>query len=85
MSLRDWFGRGRRRPVEAEAPVLDALLARAARAGSYADRVDWVRDALRWIGQDVNDARDEAGIARAHARVRFLLQLAARGTPARSC
>jgi len=82
MSLRDWFGWGRRRPVEAEAPVLDALLARAARAGSYADRVDWVRDALRWIGQDVNDARDEAGIARAHARVRFLLQLAARGTPA---
>ena len=62
--------------------MLDALLAQAARAGSYADRVDWVRDALRWIGQDIADARDEAGIGRAHARVRFLLQLAARGTPA---
>jgi site-specific recombinase len=82
MSLRDWFRWGRRRPVEEEAPVLDALLAQAARAGSYADRVDWVRDALRWIGQDIADARDESGIGRAHARVRFLLQLAARGTPA---
>ncbi len=82
MSLRDWFRWGRRRPVEEEAPVLDALLAQAARAGSYADRVDWLRDALRWIGQDIADARDEAGIGRAHARVRFLLQLSARGTPA---
>jgi site-specific recombinase len=68
--------------VEEEAPVLDALLAQALRAGNYADRVDWVRDALRWIGQDIGNPRDAAGIGRAHARVRFLLQLAARGTPA---
>jgi site-specific recombinase len=67
--------------VEAEAPVLDALMAQAGRASSYADRVQWVRDALRWIGQDVAGQNDEAGIARAHARVRFLLQLAVRGTP----
>ena len=82
MSLRSWFGWGRRRPVEEEAPVLDALLAQASRAANYADRVEWVRDALRWIGQDIGDPRDEAGIARAHTRVRFLLQLAVRGTPA---
>ncbi|HET9023898.1 MAG TPA: hypothetical protein VFN64_04960 [Burkholderiaceae bacterium] len=82
MSPRSWLRWGRRRPVEEEAPVLDALLAQAGRATSYADRVDWVRDALRWIGRDIAHAPDEAGIARAHARVRFLLQLAARGTPA---
>lgn len=82
MTLRAWLRWGRRRPVEAEAPELDALMARAAHAANYADRVEWVRDALRWIGQDVLGAADEAGIARAHARVRFLLQLTRRGTPA---
>jgi site-specific recombinase len=68
--------------VEEEAPVLDALLARASRATGYAERVEWVREALLWIGQDIGDPGDETGIARAHARVRFLLQLAARGTSA---
>jgi site-specific recombinase len=68
--------------VEEEAPVLDALLAKASRAASYAERVEWVRGALLWIGQDIGNAGDEAGIARAHARVRFLLQLATRGTTA---
>jgi len=82
MNLPSWLRWRRRRPVEDEAPVLDALLARAGRAASYGDRVEWVRDALRWIGQDIADPHDEAGIARAHARVRFLLQLAARGTGA---
>ena len=82
VSLRSWLRWGRRRPVEEEAPVLDALLARASRATGYAERVEWVREALLWIGQDIGDPGDEAGIARAHARVRFLLQLAARGTSA---
>jgi site-specific recombinase len=82
MRLPAWLPWTRRRPVDAEAPVLDALLAQAARAASYADRVQWVRDALRWIGQDMRGAHDGTGIARAHARVRFLLQLAARGTTA---
>ena len=82
MSLRAWFRWGRGRPVEEEAPVLDALLMKATRAATYAERVEWVREALRWIGQDIGDPHDEAGIARAHARVRFLLQLAARGTAA---
>jgi hypothetical protein len=82
MSLRALFPWRHRRPVDEEAPVLDALLAQAARAAGYADRVEWVRDALRWIGQDIEHPSDEAGIARAHARVRFLLQLAARGTSA---
>ncbi|MGZ8272407.1 MAG: hypothetical protein ACXWUM_00740, partial [Burkholderiaceae bacterium] len=82
MSSRAWFRWGRRRPVEEEAPVLDALLTRASRAASYAERVEWVREALLWIGQDIRSPGDEAGIARAHARVRFLLQLAARGTTA---
>jgi hypothetical protein len=50
MALPSWLGWRRRRPVEDEAPVLDALLARAARASSYGDRVEWIRDALRWIG-----------------------------------
>jgi site-specific recombinase len=80
MPLRAWFRWGRGRPVEEEAPVLDALLMKASRAENYAERVEWVREALRWIGKDIGDPRDEAGIARAHARVRFLLQLAARGT-----
>jgi site-specific recombinase len=68
--------------VHDEAPVLDALLAKASRAASYAERVEWVREALLWIGQDIGHPGDDAGIARAHARVRFLLQLAARGTTA---
>ncbi len=62
--------------------MLDALLAQAAAASSYGDRVEWVRAALRWIGQDIAHPGDEAGIGRAHARVRFLLQLAARETAA---
>ena len=82
MPRRSWFRWGRRRPVEEEAPVLDALLAKAGRASSSADRVEWVRDALRWISQDIAAPTDEAGIGRAHARVRFLLQLTARGTAA---
>ena len=77
-----WLRWGRRRPVEEEAPVLDALLAKASLAATYAERVEWVREALRWIGQDIGDPRDDAGIARAHARVRFLLQLSTRGTAA---
>ena len=82
MSVKSWFRWGRRRPVEEEAPVLDALLRQAASAASYGDRVDWVRAALRWIGQDITRPDDDAGIGRAHARVRFLLQLAARETAA---
>src|SRR5512137_1625558 len=82
MPLRSWLRWGGRRPVDEESPVLDALLARASRASSYAERVEWVREALLWIGQDIRSPADEAGIARAHARVRFLLQLAARGTAA---
>jgi site-specific recombinase len=84
MRVPAWVRWGRRRPIEAEAPELDALLAQAARAKSHADRVDWLRAALRWLGQDIHTAGDQPGLARAHARVRFLLQLVARGTDAGS-
>lgn len=68
--------------IEAEAPELDALLRRQAATRSFSDLVDCLRDALRWIEKDLRTADDEQGIARAHARVRFLLQLAERQTDA---
>jgi site-specific recombinase len=72
----------RRGSIEEEAPELDRLLARAAAARGYAMRVEWVRDAVRWIEKDLSSPDDSADIARAHARVRFLLQLAERQTAA---
>lgn len=80
MAMRPWFRWRRDRPLAKAAPVFDALLAEAARSRDYASAVEWVRAALRWIGQDVASPRDEAGIGRAHARVRFLFQRVARGT-----
>lgn len=81
--LRRLLARLRRRPgIDEEAPELDRLLARAAEARTYPARIEWVRDAIRWIEKDVAAAGDSAGVARAHARVRFLLQLAERQTTA---
>ena len=75
------FRRLSRRPaVETEAPELDQLLAAAMRARNAIDRVEWVRAALRWIEKDLDDAADSEGIARAHTRMRFLLQVSERDT-----
>ena len=81
--LRRLLSRLRRRgSIEEEAPELDRLLARAAEGSGYATRVEWVRDAIRWIEKDLASRDYSAGIGRAHARVRFLLQLAERQTAA---
>jgi site-specific recombinase len=75
------FRRFARRPdVQTEAPELDQLLAAAMRARNAIDRADWVRAALRWIEKDLADAADSEGIARAHTRMRFLLQVSERET-----
>ncbi len=66
--------------METEAPELDQLLAAAMRARDAIDRVEWVRAALRWIEKDLADAADSEGIARAHTRMRFLLQVSERDT-----
>ena len=75
--LRRLFSRLRRRGRnEDEAPELDRLLAQAAEAKTFADRVEWLRGAIRWIEKDLEEPDDTAGISRAHARVRFLHALA---------
>ncbi|MCU0768520.1 MAG: site-specific recombinase [Burkholderiaceae bacterium] len=72
-----WFRR-RRGDVSAASPELDQLLAAALRAAAPTERIEWLRSALRWIEQDIDDVADSDGIARAHTRVRFLLQVADR-------
>src|SRR5512134_3453619 len=75
------FRRLSRRPdVDSEAPELDQLLAAAMRARDAIDRVEWVRAALRWIEKDLADTADSEGTARAHTRMRFLLQVSERDT-----
>ncbi len=79
----DWrrLVRLRRRPdVRAEAPELDQLLAAALRASNAIQHVAWTRSALRWIEKDLKAPGDSDGIARAHARLRFLLQMVDRAT-----
>ncbi|MGH6623742.1 MAG: site-specific recombinase [Burkholderiaceae bacterium] len=77
-----WPWRRGAKEIEAEAPELDALLRRESVITAFSDRVEWLRDALRWIEKDLAAPDDEQGIARAHARVRFLLQLVERRTDA---
>ena len=79
--VRARLARLRRRPdVRAEAPELDQLLAAALRAANSQQRVEWTRSALRWIEKDLSEPGDSEGIARAHTRLRFLLQMVDRET-----
>jgi site-specific recombinase len=75
-----WPFQRRQADVAAEAPELDQLIAAAIRAGSYIERIEWTRSALRWIEKDIGTEATDPGIARAHARVRFLLQVTERET-----
>lgn len=69
----------RRRSADGEAsPELDRLLAGAMAAKDYPARVEWLRGALRWIEKDLRGPDDAEGIARAHTRLRFLLQVGER-------
>jgi site-specific recombinase len=77
-----WPWRRGAKAIESEAPELDALLRRESAITGFSDRVEWLRDALRWIEKDLAAPDDEQGIARSHARVRFLLQLVERRTDA---
>ena len=63
-----------------EAPELDHLQVAGARASTPAQRVEWVRGALRWIEKDFGSRAAPGGIARAHTRLRFLLQTVDRDT-----
>jgi len=74
-----WWPFGRRQADPAlAAPELDQLIASAIRAGNYIERIEWIRSAMRWIEKDLVATVDDAGIASAHTRVRFLLQIAER-------
>ena len=75
-----WPFQRRQADVAAETPELDQLIAAAIRAGSYIERIEWTRSALRWIEKDIGTEATDPGIARAHARVRFLLQVTERET-----
>jgi site-specific recombinase len=75
-----WPFQRRQADVAAETPELDQLIAAAIRADSYIERIEWTRSALRWIEKDIGLEATDPGIARAHARVRFLLQVTERET-----
>jgi len=75
-----WPFRRRQADVAAETPELDQLIAAAIRARSTIERIEWTRSALRWIEKDLGAEVTDAALARAHTRVRFLLQVSERDT-----